>query len=126
MYQENVNDFCEVHWTSGSIDEARKISRFLVQERLVASAQIIPWIEAIYLWNQQLETDQESKIVLKTLKRNCSKIEEIIKANSSYEIPEIIYIHIDGGSADYLDWLAESTNHEETEPVSGASKEGEG
>lgn len=104
MYQEIVNDFCEVHWTSGSIDEARKISRFLVQERLVASAQIIPWIEAIYLWNDQLETGQESKIVLKTLKQNCAKIEEIIKANSSYEIPEIVYIHIDGGSTDFLDW----------------------
>ena len=116
MYQENVNDFCEVHWTSGSIDEARKISRFLVQERLVACAQIIPWIESIYLWNQQLETSQESKIVLKTLKQNCAKIEEIIKANSSYEVPEIIYMHIDGGSADYLDWLAECTTSKDQMP----------
>lgn len=108
MYQENIHDFCEIHWTSGSIDEARKISRYLVQERLVACAQIIPWIESVYLWNRQLETSQESKIVLKTIKKNCPKIEEIIKSNSSYEVPEIIYIHISGGSVEYLDWLKDT------------------
>lgn len=59
-------EFIEINWTSGSIDEARKVSRYLVQERLVACAQIIPWIESIYMWNNQLETTQESKVTLKT------------------------------------------------------------
>lgn len=104
-----MNDFCEIHWTSGSIDEARKISRYLVQERLIASAQIIPWIESIYMLNNQLETAQESKIVLKAPKINCKRIEEIIKDNSSYQIPEILYFNIESGSEDYLTWVAEST-----------------
>ena len=36
-------EFIEIHWTSGSIDEARKVARYLVQERYVACAQISPW-----------------------------------------------------------------------------------
>lgn len=112
MNTDNDRDnhqFCEIQWTSGSIDEARKICRYLVQERLVACAQIIPWIEAIYMWNNQLETTQESKIALKALKKNYNLIEEIIKNNSSYEVPEIICIDIDSGSQSYLSWVAESS-----------------
>lgn len=102
-------DFFEIHWTAGSIDEARKIARFLVQERIVASAQIIPWVESISMWNNQLETAQESKIVLKAPAENCEKIAEIIRTNSSYEVPEILYVKIDGGNEDYLAWMAETT-----------------
>lgn len=98
-------DFCEIHWTSGSIDEARKISRHLVQERLVASAQIIPWIEAIYIWNNQLETSQESKVIFKALRDNFKKIEEIIRTHCSYEVPEILCINIEQGNSEYLEWM---------------------
>ena len=103
------DDFIEVHWTSGSLDEARYVSRFLVQERLVACAQIVPWIESIYMWNNKLETSQESKVVLKTLRGNYDKIREIIEQNCKYEVPEITWFKIEGGNKPYMDWLREST-----------------
>lgn len=103
-----MSDYIEIHWTSGSLDEARKISRYLVQERYVACAQITPWIEAIYMWNNQLETSQESKIVFKARADNYEAIKKIIKENCSYELPEITFIHIDGGNQEYLDWLNQS------------------
>lgn len=102
-----MTEFIEVSWTSGSLDEARKVSRFLVQERLVACAQIIPWIESIFLWNQQLDTAQESKIVLKTHKDKFDRIKEVILANSSYQVPEITFHTIEGGNEAYLQWLQE-------------------
>jgi periplasmic divalent cation tolerance protein len=104
-----MTHFYEIYWTSGSIDEARKVARYLVQERLVACAQIIPWVESIYMWNNQLETSQESKVVLKAPQSNFDAIKEVIQRNSSYEVPEILYIEIDGGSSQYLQWLSEST-----------------
>lgn len=103
-----MTEFIEIHWTSGSLDEARKISRFLVQERLIACAQIIPWIESVYMWNNQLETSQESKIVLKAPLFNYDKIKQVIKGNCSYQVPEITFIKLDGGNQEYLDWLKES------------------
>lgn len=104
-----MTEFIEVHWTSGSLDEARKISRYLVQERLVASAQIIPWVESIFMWNNQLETSQESKIVFKAPASNYDRIKDVIKSNTSYQVPEITYVKIDGGNSEYLEWLAQST-----------------
>jgi len=103
-----MTEFIEVHWTSGNIDEARKLSRYLVQEKLVACSQIIPWIESVYLWNGQIETAQESKIVLKTRRDFYDRIKQLIIANCSYEVPEITFIQIDGGNEEYLDWMRSS------------------
>ncbi len=102
-------EFIEIHWTSGSIDEARKVARYLVQERYVACAQITPWIESIFMWNNQLDTAQESKVVLKTRLDYYEKIREIIQQNTKYQVPEILYVKIDGGNKAYLDWMLEST-----------------
>lgn len=107
-----MSTFIEIHWTSGSLDEARKVSRYLAQERLIACAQIIPWIESVYLWNNQLETAQESKIIFKTILDNYEKIKEIINQNCSYQIPEITYFTIQGGNEEYLDWMATSISQQ--------------
>ncbi len=102
-------DFIEIHWTSGSLDEARKVARYLVQERFVACAQIIPWIESIFMWNNQLDTAQESKVIFKTQATHYDKIKEIIQQNCSYEIPEITIVSLAGGNKEYLAWIKDNT-----------------
>lgn len=104
-----MSHFIEIHWTSGSLDEARKVSRYLVQERFVACAKIVPWVESIYMWNNQLETTQESKISLVTRSDLYDKVKEIIQQNCKYQIPEITFTTLDGGNQEYLDWLSQST-----------------
>jgi periplasmic divalent cation tolerance protein len=99
------DDFIEIHWTSESLDEARRISRFLIQKRLVACAQIIPWVESVFLWNNEMETAQESKIVLKTRFENYEKIKTVIEQNCKYEVPEILWFKIEGGNEAYMNWL---------------------
>ncbi len=99
----------EIHWTTGSIDEARKICRYLVQERLVACAQIVPWVESVYMWNNQLETAQESKVILKTRLDHFDDIKVFIIENCSYDVPEIPYTILDDGNAEYLEWVEAST-----------------
>lgn len=103
-----MSEAIEIHWTAASLDEARRICRFLVQERHVACAQIIPWLESIYMWDNQLETAQESKIVMKTSKEKFDVVKEAIESNSSYEVPEITWRSIEGGNAAYMEWLEES------------------
>jgi periplasmic divalent cation tolerance protein len=104
-----MSEFIEITLSCGSIDEARKIARLLVKEKLVACAQIIPWIESIYTWDRQLETTQESQVKLKTRKEHFEAIQALVLANSSYQVPEIVYHTIEGGNSQYLDWLKEST-----------------
>ncbi len=102
-------DLIEVEWTSGSMDEARMVSRFLVQERLVANARIIPWIESIYMLDNHLETTQESKIIFLTRRDKFERIKEVIQQNSKYQVPEISFRTVEGGNQPFLDWIEEST-----------------
>lgn len=103
-----MNEMIEIQWTTGSIDEARKVCRFLVQERLVASAQIVPWVESISLLNNQIETIQETKVIFKTKKALFEKIQEVILKNCKYEIPEITSTDIVQVNPSYLAWMEEN------------------
>lgn len=102
------DELIEIQWVCGSLDEARRISRYLVQERYVASAQILPWMEAISLLNNKLETSQETKIFLKTKLKYFDIIREVIEQNCKFEVPEITWTKIEGINPSYHDWLDES------------------
>lgn len=109
MEEMQKPEFIEIHWTCGSLDEARKVCRYTVQERFVATAKIVPWLESVYMWNNQLETVQESKVIMQTRADFFEKVKKIIEDNCSYEVPEIIFFKIDGVNPAYLEWLETST-----------------
>lgn len=103
-------EFVEIRWNSGSLDEARKVSRYLVQDRLAACAEIIPWVESITMLNNQLQTSQESTVVLRTRSELLDKVLKIIEQNSHFQIPEIIVTPILQANPVYTKWLEESTS----------------
>jgi periplasmic divalent cation tolerance protein len=103
-----MSQFIEIHWTCGSIDEARKVLRYLVQERLVACGQITPWLESVYMWDNKLETTQESKVSLKTRAELYDTVREVIEQNTNYEVPQITFCALSGGNPAYMEWMDES------------------
>ncbi len=103
-----AEEFVQVQWTCGSIEEARRVARYLVQERLVACANIIPWVESIFMWDNKLNTEQETKVYLKTSSQSIEQVKQVILDNTDYEVPEILVFAIQDGNAAYLDWVKES------------------
>ncbi|MEZ5315535.1 MAG: divalent-cation tolerance protein CutA [Chlamydiales bacterium] len=103
------NDFVQIFWTSESLNEAREIGRALVKKKLVACVNIIPKIESIFFWNQQIEVTEETKVIFKTRALHFHAIKETILAQSKYQIPEILMVSITDGNQDYLDWVAQNT-----------------
>lgn len=91
------------------MDEAREISSALVSMNLVACANILPRIESIFNWNQQLTTAQETKVFFKTRSEHFDEIKKFILKNASYEVPEILKLPILDGNKDYLEWMEKST-----------------
>ena len=92
--------------TAGSDEEAAKIARALVEERLAACVNIIPGVRSIYRWQGKVEDDREVLMVIKTDADALNDLEERVRAIHSYEVPEVIALRIDQGSGPYLDWLA--------------------
>lgn len=103
------SELVSIHWTCGNLDEARKVARYLVQERLVAAAQITPWTESIFMSDNKLDVEQETSVSFRTRRDLFEKICEVILSNCKYELPEIIVVPIEGGHSEYLQWIRDST-----------------
>lgn len=94
--------------TTGSPEEARKIAHALVERGLAACVNIVPQIESIYRWQGKVESAREWLLVVKTTERRWEQVRTTISELHSYELPECICLPIEGGSPEYLNWIAES------------------
>jgi periplasmic divalent cation tolerance protein len=94
--------------SAGSEDEARKIARHLVEQRLAACVNIIPRMESIYRWQGKLESSGEWLLLIKTTVERFPAVRDAIRDLHSYELPECIAISIEDGSSGYLEWIAQS------------------
>ncbi len=97
--------------TAGSEDEAAKIAKALVEERLAACANIVPNIRSIYRWEGKVQDEAEALLIIKTSETSLPALEERVRALHSYGVPEVIALKLDQGSAPYLNWLAENCGH---------------
>jgi|SRR5437879_169601 len=94
--------------TTDSREEAQKIARSLVEQRLAACVNIVPQIHSIYRWEGKVEEADECLLLIKTLSPSCGRVCETIKQLHSYNLPECISLNIEDGSAEYLKWIADS------------------
>lgn len=89
--------------------EAQTIAGKLLEEKLIACANIIPGILSMYWWEGKVNTDEEMLMVIKTRKTLFPKIVKQVRALHSYTVPEIIALPIAAGHKDYLNWINDST-----------------
>jgi len=103
-----VTDKVVVLVTTGSLKEARKVARGLVEARLAACVNVLPPVESTYHWQGKIEKGREHLLLIKTSREIFAGVQAKIQQLHSYATPEIICLPIIDGSRDYLDWLAHS------------------
>jgi len=91
--------------TVSSDDEAESLSDFLIRSRYVACINILPNVKSKYIWEDELKNTNEVILLIKTRKDYFKYLEELIKKNHSYQIPEILLIDIADVSTDYKTWI---------------------
>lgn len=101
------NEYCLMIFTAANKEEAEKIAQELVGKKMAACVNVFD-IASIYWWETKIEQDNEALGIIKTRKDLIETIIEEIKANHSYECPEVIAIPIIAGSKEYLDWIDDS------------------
>ena len=94
--------------TAGSKDEASRIAIALVEARLAACVNIIGPIDSVYRWQGKVESAEEFLLLIKTVASRAPAVTARIRELHSYDLPEAIEVSIEGGSADYLRWIADS------------------
>lgn len=100
-----------VYITTKNKDEARKIGRALVEEKLAACVNIIDGMESIYRWKGNIEEAEECILIVKTPYHNVKPLTEKVKTLHSYECPCVISLTLteQEGNEDYLKWLIKET-----------------
>lgn len=98
-----------LYLTAGSRDEAKKIGRALVEERLAACANVIDGMESVYWWQGKLTEDREAVLIVKTRASLVEAVTARVKALHSYTVPCVVALPILDGNPDYLEWLAAET-----------------
>lgn len=94
-----------VYMTAGSRDEAKKIGRALVEERLAACANVIDGMESVYWWQGKLTEDREAVLIAKTRAELVPALTQRVKELHSYTVPCIVALPILAGNPAYLEWL---------------------
>lgn len=94
--------------TTENQTEAERLAHLLVDSELAACVQILPQITSVYRWQGKIEQATEILLLIKTTQAVYPQLEEAIKQNHSYQIPEIIALTVETGSEDYLGWLISS------------------
>jgi periplasmic divalent cation tolerance protein len=94
--------------TAGSREEASRIARALVEEKLAACVNIVGPIQSVYRWEGKIDSSQEFLMLIKTTSRISGVAITRIRELHSYDLPEAIEMNIDGGSSDYLKWIRDT------------------
>lgn len=95
--------------TIGSREEAESIARALLDERLVACANLLPGCRSLYLWQGALEEADETLVLFKTTRNRYRAFEERLRALHPYELPEIVALSPDAVLPAYAAWVIGET-----------------
>ncbi len=92
--------------TIGEKHDADKLALQLVQRRLAACVNIVGPIRSVYRWKQTISNEPEYLLVIKTTAEHAAQLRSAFKELHPYELPECVELGVQGGSEEYLAWLA--------------------
>ena len=101
--------FTLVYITTKNKEEAKKIGKKLVEERLAACVNIIDNMNSMYRWEEKIEYDSEAILIAKTRQSLFKKLTARVKELHSYAVACIIALPILDGNTEYLRWLEQET-----------------
>ena len=87
---------------------AINIAENLVAQRLAACVNVLPSVYSVYHWQDNVESAQETMMLIKTPTDKYASLEKVITSLHPYEVPEIIALDINSGLPEYLNWLENS------------------
>jgi periplasmic divalent cation tolerance protein len=93
--------------TASSADEAKRLARALVEERLVACANVLDGATSFYWWEGAVQESGEALLIAKTRADRVDAVVDRVTALHSYSCPCVVALPILAGNPDYLAWIEE-------------------
>lgn len=99
-----------VYAVFANADEAERIGRLMVEERLAACVNILPQVRSIYRWQGAVESADEVAAIFKTTHGQTDSLITRIAALHSYDVPCVATWPIDKILAPYAEWVETSVS----------------
>ncbi|MFA5363665.1 MAG: divalent-cation tolerance protein CutA [Candidatus Bathyarchaeia archaeon] len=96
--------------TTSSREEAEKIAYTLLEEKLIACANILDKVSSLFLWQGKIDKQNETLVIMKSHETLFKKLSQKITEIHSYEVPELLALPIVDASQAYANWLRDSLN----------------
>jgi periplasmic divalent cation tolerance protein len=100
-----MTDKIVVFSTCANAEDAEKLARLLVDQRLAACVNVVPGVRSYYRWKGAVETDDECLLIVKSSRDLFAALTAALEKAHSYEVPEAIAVPIVEGAANYLNWF---------------------
>jgi periplasmic divalent cation tolerance protein len=100
--------YSTVYVTAKDEDEARRLARALVAEKLVACVNYWP-IRSVFRWEDVPAEADEAALICKTRTDLVPDVIRRVKELHSYEVPCVTSWEIAAGSESYLEWVGKET-----------------
>lgn len=97
-----------VFMTTATHQEAEKITGKLLDQKLIACANITGPVSSLFWWKGKISREKEFLVLMKTRAELFEELAKTIKQMHSYEVPEIIAVPILRGDQSYMEWLNNS------------------
>ena len=91
-------------------DEARRIGRTIVEERLAACVNLLGPCHSIYRWQDAIEEAEEVAAIFKTSRDRAADAVTRISELHSYEVPAVTVWDVCDTNPDYARWIGEETS----------------
>lgn len=94
--------------TCGSLKEARKLARAVLEAKLAACVNIVPRVESHFWWQGKIDKAAEFLLVMKTAQHNFRALTKVVRKTHSYDTPEIVAIPAVAVENQYKEWWRNS------------------
>jgi len=86
-------------------EEATRLARKLIEERLAACVNVVPGIRSFYRWKGEIEETDECLMVIKSSRDLFDRLRLELEKTHTYEVPEVVAVAVVDGAPNYLNWL---------------------
>lgn len=110
MTPSTKDGYALVYITAPNVEAAATIARTLVDETLIACANVFPAIQSVYKWNDEVVTDSESVIIAKSITHKVDALRQRVLELHPYDTPCVIAIDLNQelSSTPFLDWISQT------------------
>jgi len=105
-----MTDKIVVFSTCSTPEEAKKIARKLIEERLAACVNVTPNVQSFYRWKGVIEESNECLLVIKSSRDLFDRLRLELEKAHTYEVPEVVAVAVVDGSPNYLNWIEGELN----------------